>query len=167
MFHSIAEFIQTWQDEAKRTDQILSALSNESLNKQLGPNLRTLKQLGWHIIETPHELLGHTGLKIAGSENREKSSASVAGLINAHNHVVDSVIREVETHWSNKTLEQTDNMYGEDWTRAQSLTCLVYHLIHHRGQMTTLMRLAGLTVPGIYGPAKEEWVKLGMEPPKE
>ena len=167
MFHSITEFIQIWQEEAKRTNQILSALTNESLNKQLGPHVRTLKQLAWHIIETPHELLGHTGLNITGSENREKSSTSVARLMEAHNHVINSVAHEVETHWNNKTLHQTDNMYGEIWTRSQSLTCLVCHLIHHRGQMTTLMRLAGLKVPGVYGPAKEEWVKMGMEPPQE
>ena len=31
--------------------------------------------------------------------------------------------------------------------------------------MTVLMRQAGLTVPGVYGPAKEE-CKAGMEAPK-
>jgi len=28
-----------------------------------------------------------------------------------------------------------------------------------------LMRQAGLRVPGVYGPAKEEWESYGMEPP--
>ena len=31
--------------------------------------------------------------------------------------------------------------------------------------MTVLMRQAGLTVPGVYGPAKEEWATAGMEAP--
>ena len=39
------------------------------------------------------------------------------------------------------------------------------HQTHHRGQMTVLMRQAGLTVPGVYGPAREEWAAMGMEPP--
>ncbi|WP_258881781.1 DinB family protein [Paenibacillus sp. sptzw28] len=30
------------------------------------------------------------------------------------------------------------------------------HQIHHRGQMTILIRQAGLTAPGIYGPNEEE-----------
>ena len=38
------------------------------------------------------------------------------------------------------------------------LMTLINHQNHHRGQMTVLMRQAGLTVPGVYGPAKEEWV---------
>lgn len=32
--------------------------------------------------------------------------------------------------------------------------------------MTVLMRQAGLVVPGIYGPSKEEWANFGMESPQ-
>jgi uncharacterized damage-inducible protein DinB len=35
------------------------------------------------------------------------------------------------------------------------------HQAHHRGQMTVLMRQAGLTVPGVYGPAREERAQWG------
>jgi uncharacterized damage-inducible protein DinB len=38
------------------------------------------------------------------------------------------------------------------------------HEIHHRGQMTVLMRQAGLKVPGVYGPSREEWTAYGMPP---
>jgi len=38
------------------------------------------------------------------------------------------------------------------------------HQAHHRGQMTVLMRQAGMKVPGVYGPSKEEWSAFGMEP---
>jgi uncharacterized damage-inducible protein DinB len=38
------------------------------------------------------------------------------------------------------------------------------HEIHHRAQMTVLMRQAGLKVPGLYGPAKEEWSQYNMPP---
>lgn len=167
MFHTVADFIQLWQDEAKHTQTLLEALTDESLNKQLAPNVRTIKQLVWHIIETPHELLGNTGLKIAGAEDKSRCTSGVRSLIEAHNHVAGSVSHQVQTHWNNKTLHQTDPMYGEVWTRSQSLLVLVTHMIHHRGQLTVLMRLAGLKVPGIYGPAKEEWAKMGMQPPDE
>jgi uncharacterized damage-inducible protein DinB len=32
--------------------------------------------------------------------------------------------------------------------------------------MTVLMRQAGLKVPGIYGPSREEWSQFGMPPQK-
>ena len=31
------------------------------------------------------------------------------------------------------------------------------------GQMTVLLRQAGSSVPGVMGPAKEEWTQMGME----
>jgi uncharacterized damage-inducible protein DinB len=31
--------------------------------------------------------------------------------------------------------------------------------------MTVLMRQAGLAVPGMYGPAREDWAKYGMAAP--
>ena len=52
-------------------------------------------------------------------------------------------------------------MYGEKWPRGMSLSALMAHETHHRGQMTVLMRQAGLPVPGVYGPAKEEWAAMG------
>ncbi|HRN25773.1 MAG TPA: DinB family protein [Ignavibacteriaceae bacterium] len=39
---------------------------------------------------------------------------------------------------------------------------IISHQTHHRAQLTIVMRLNGLNVPGIYGPSKEEWTQLGM-----
>jgi uncharacterized damage-inducible protein DinB len=56
-------------------------------------------------------------------------------------------------------------MYGQTWKRRDVLMALVMHQAHHRGQMTVLMRQAGLLVPGIYGPAREEWSKMNIPAP--
>ncbi len=42
---------------------------------------------------------------------------------------------------------------------------LIRHHIHHRGQMTELMRQARLKVPGMYGPSKEEVEAFGRPAP--
>jgi uncharacterized damage-inducible protein DinB len=55
-------------------------------------------------------------------------------------------------------------MYGMDWNKGTTLHILVTHQTHHRGQFTVLMRQAGLKVPGVYGPSKEEWIAYGQEP---
>lgn len=167
MFHTISDFIEIWQEEAKNTEKLFSAINDATLNKELVPGLRTIKQLGWHIIDTPREMLELTGLTIKAAEDRETATASVQTMIDAHRHVVSAVTHQVQTHWNNKSLHQTDNMYGETWTRSQTLSALLFHLIHHRGQMTVFMRIAGLKVPGLYGPAKEEWAEMGLQPPQE
>jgi len=51
-------------------------------------------------------------------------------------------------------------------TRGTTLGVLLIHQAHHRGQLTVLMRRAGLVVPGIVGPNKEDWSQWGMKPPE-
>ncbi|MCK9911102.1 DinB family protein, partial [Microbacteriaceae bacterium K1510] len=76
-----------------------------------------------------------------------------------------SFVRAIREQWTDDTLEVSCDMYGEQWPNGLTLRILIQHLIHHRGQMTVLMRQAGLQVPGVYGPSRDEWGQLGMEAP--
>ena len=75
------------------------------------------------------------------------------------------VAKAISSNWSDETLLQTDEMYGQTWTRSMTLTALICHLIHHRGQMTVLLRVGGAKVPGLYGPFKEDWAQFDMSTP--
>ena len=55
-------------------------------------------------------------------------------------------------------------MYGEEWSRATTLSVLIRHQTHHRGELVVLMRMLDMKVIGVYGPASEEWVQMGMTP---
>lgn len=166
MLHTIGDFISIWQAEAKNTEKLLQNITDETLYKETVPGLRTLAQLAWHIIATSREMLKRTGLDITGPDDEIPPSTKIEDIIKEHRQVVDSVAHQIQTHWNNKSLHQTDDMYGERWTRSQTLEALLLHLVHHRGQITVFMRILGLKVPGIYGPSKEEWAQYGMEPPK-
>ena len=37
---------------------------------------------------------------------------------------------------------------------------ILMHLVHHRGQLSLMCRLAGGTPPGIYGPNREEMAAM-------
>lgn len=91
------------------------------------------------------------------------SAAVIADAYRATASAVDAAVRSESTEVS---LTESVAMYGETWTRAHALYVMLVHEIHHRGQLTVLMRHAGLTVPGIYGPAREEWATYGMEIPR-
>jgi uncharacterized damage-inducible protein DinB len=51
---------------------------------------------------------------------------------------------------------------GKCGKEEQRLGFIVSHQIHHRAQLTVVMRLNGLNVPGVYGPSKEEWTSYGI-----
>ncbi|NIU73596.1 MAG: hypothetical protein GWN71_08445, partial [Gammaproteobacteria bacterium] len=79
----------------------------------------------------------------------------------AYDAVSSELVAAVRAGWTDETLLETDDMYGQSWTRGASAAALILHEVHHRAQLTVLVRQAGLEVPGVFGPAKEEWARYG------
>jgi uncharacterized damage-inducible protein DinB len=161
MLRTIEDFKKDWAYEAASTGKILNALTDESLGQKVTPDGRSLGFLAWHLTQTLPEMLGHTGLKIDGPAHDAECPTSASDIAAAYEKAAKSVTQEVGANWKDETLLETDNMYGETWPRGVTLFALIAHQAHHRGQMTVLMRQAGLKVPGVYGPAKEEWAAMG------
>jgi uncharacterized damage-inducible protein DinB len=166
MFHSIQEFSQTWQQHAEATQKIMAALDDKSLSQKVSPEDRTLGRIAWHIVQTIPEMAGRTGLKIDGPAEGTPVPTTALEIQKAYKTASASLLKQVESNWSNETLKAEDDMYGSNWPRGFSLRIIVDHEIHHRGQMIVLMRQAGLKVPGIFGPSREEWAQLGMAAPE-
>ncbi|MEP7212620.1 MAG: DinB family protein [Acidobacteriota bacterium] len=162
MLRTIQDFQKDWAYEAEATTKLLRALTDESLNQKVTDGGRELGFLGWHLVTTLGEMLGHTGLKVNAPAHSEPCPDQAAIIAEAYELAAKSVDEEVSENWTDETLLQEDNMYGEKWSRGLTLFYLITHQAHHRGQMTVLMRQAGLRVPGIYGPSKEEWEEHGM-----
>lgn len=161
MLRKIEDFQKDWAYEIEMTGKVLGSLTDASLSQKVTPDGRSLGFLGWHLVLTLPEMLGLVGLKIDGPEMTEECPASAAEIAAAYEKAGRSVAEEVSKNWTDGTLLEKDNMYGDTWERGLTLFYLIAHQAHHRGQMTVLMRQAGLPVPGVYGPAKEEWAAMG------
>ena len=161
MLRRIDDFIKDWEYEVESTQKILNALTDESLAQKVTPDGRDLGFLAWHLTQTLGEMLGLTGLQIDAPGHDEACPSIAAEIAEVYGRAARSVTQEVRNHWTDETLLQEDNMYGETWARGLMLFYLIAHQAHHRGQMTVLMRQAGLPVPGVYGPSKEEWAAMG------
>jgi uncharacterized damage-inducible protein DinB len=165
MFRRIADFEKSWGHDSEATLKVLRALTDASLGQSVSPGGRTLGRLAWHITCTLGEMPGHVGLKVESPVHESDPPGSAAAIAAAYEKASRSLLTQIKT-WDDTTLDVEDDMYGQRWARGFTLHALLEHQIHHRGQMTVLMRQAGLKVPGIYGPAREEWSAMGMEPPK-
>lgn len=164
MIRTIEDFLNAWQMEAAGTLKMLRALTDESLGQKVSPDGRSLGFVAWHITTTLGEMMGHAGLPVEAPGEHEPLPASAAAIADAYEKGARSVAAAVRSHWTDGQLGDDVAMYGETWKKGMVLQALIAHQIHHRGQMTVLMRQAGLQVPGVYGPAKEEWAALGMPP---
>lgn len=161
MFRNIEDFQTAWGYEAEMTGKVLLNLTDASLGQKVSEDGRTLGFLGWHLAITVGEMLALVGLNVDAPAVDSECPTNAAEIATAYERGGKSVAEEVGKNWTDETLLIEDEMYGETWSRGMTLFYLIAHQGHHRGQMTVLMRQAGLPVPGVYGPAKEEWAAMG------
>jgi uncharacterized damage-inducible protein DinB len=162
MFTSIEHFLQAWEFEANATQNMLNVLTDESLVQEVSPQDRTLGRIAWHIVLTIHEMMGRAGLVFEAPSDDTKVPITAAEITEGYRQASQAFIAALQKQWTDETLQEEVNMYGEIWKKGFVLTVLIQHQVHHRGQMTVLMRQAGLRVPGVFGPAREEWSAMGI-----
>lgn len=164
MYYKISDFIEDWKYESGSTIKVLSNMSDESLTVKFNNEIRTLGRLAWHIVTTVGEMAHRTGLTFETVDENAPVPSTAKEIVDEYKRDSGNLMKEIKEKWKDETLLQEDDMYGEKWARGKTLGVLVTHQIHHRAQLTVVMRLAGLKVPGVYGPAKEEWAGYGIEP---
>jgi uncharacterized damage-inducible protein DinB len=166
MFTSIADFEKIWQDESESTLKLLNQLTDQSLTQKVTDDHRNLGRMAWHVVTSITEMMPLTGLKVEGPDPKAPVPAIAEEIRSGYEKAAASMLKQIKAGWTDDTLQLIDDMYGFQWKRGYTLFVLVAHQTHHLGQMTVLMRQAGLKVPGIYGPSKEEWSAYNMQEPE-
>jgi uncharacterized damage-inducible protein DinB len=166
MYNTIAEVIEEWNQEGASTQKVLDALTDESLLQTVSSDDRTLGRIAWHIVTSIPEILSQLGLPFESLKASKEVPSSAREIAEGFREINADAIEAVKTQWTDQSLKEIRNIFGMDLPNAVTLSMVIKHAIHHRGQMTVLMRQAGLVVPGVYGPAREEWAQMGMDAPK-
>jgi uncharacterized damage-inducible protein DinB len=164
MYTKVSEFIEDWKFESESTLKVFHNLTNDALDFKPNKNVRSPRRLAWHIVTTLGEMVHRTGLEFAATPEDAPAPSTVKEIIDEYKRSSDGMLNAVKKEWSDESLLEEVNLYGQNWKKGKVLSVLVNHQTHHRGQLTVVIRLAGLKVPGVYGPAKEEWKQMGMEP---
>jgi uncharacterized damage-inducible protein DinB len=162
MYYKLQDFLKDWAYESEATLKLFSNLTNESITKVVNENVRTAGRLAWHITTTIGEMAHRTGLTFNAVQSDSPIPVTAKEIVDAYKEASVNMLEAVKSNWKDDSLLIEDDMYGEMWKRGTTLEIIINHQIHHRGQLTVVMRLLGLKVPGVYGPAKEEWVNYGM-----
>ncbi|TCP29925.1 putative damage-inducible protein DinB [Scopulibacillus darangshiensis] len=166
MFETLDGFLKLWEYEAASTQKVMDQLTDESLGQEITPENWTLGRIAWHTVCAIRIITSNTGLTFQAPDKDNAVPTSAKVIADQYREVSSAFAEAVETQWTDKELNVINDFYGEQQPNALFLQIVIHHQIHHRGQMTVLLRQAGLTVPGVYGPAKEEWAEIGMESPK-
>lgn len=165
MYHTIEEFVADWNHESESTQKLLDLLTDDSLNTRAKEGERSLGFLAWHIVLSVHEMLSRTGLEFEAPHHESPLPTTAKEIADGYRQA-NQGFTEAVRGWSDAKLSEENDMYGEMWKNSQTLDMVVKHQIHHRGQITVLMRQAGLPLVGMYGPSREDWASYGGDAPE-
>jgi uncharacterized damage-inducible protein DinB len=158
MYLTLQQAVQDLQEENAMMSRVLGALTDASLAQPIVEDHRTLGQLAWHLATSFHSILGQASLQFDAPTSKSEAPSTAKGIADSYNTVSEAAIAAVQAQWTDATLQEQRLMFGRfEWPVSEIITRFIRHQVHHRGQLTVLMRQAGLVVPGIYGPSKEEW----------
>lgn len=164
MFRKLEDFYRVWAYESASTLKMFNAIPAEQFKNTSSENIRSIARLSWHISESIAEMFHHAGLNVAGIADASKESNDIEKLKAEYKISSDSLIEELKKHWTDDMMDEKVNMYGEQWDKGIVLSVIIRHQSHHRGQLSVLLRQEGIVIPGMYGPAKEEWIAMGLNP---
>ncbi len=164
MFRVVDDFLEGWKYEGEATLKIFRNLTDASLGQKVTPEGRSIGFIAWHITQCIPEMMSRTGLRFTDFDEKAPVPADIAEIVRTYENFSRQLLEQVRTNWKDADLTVEVNMYGEMWSKGKTLSVLMAHQAHHRAQITVLMRQAGLKVPGVYGPSREEWAAFGMPP---
>lgn len=166
MFKTLDDFVMTYENESGFTQKIFNAISDSTASQEICEGHRSIKRIAWHICTTYPEMMAHAGLKFDKYDKDAPVPKKFETIKNTYSDLSSTLFKMIKRDWTDANFEEIADFYGEQWKLGKALAVMILHEVHHRGQLTVLIRQAGEVVPDIYGPAKEGWVKYGMAPPE-
>lgn len=167
-----ASFLSHWNREAERTLQLLETLPADQYDFRPDPGGRSIGELAWHLSEIDACLSFGIAERRFRLEDeppglaRPRETALLApGYRRVHEQAVDR-LRTLDDEQLDESVTYFD---GRPMTIREVLwDALLHHLIHHRGQLALLCRMAGGSPPGLYGPNREEMadIRARMQAPR-
>ncbi|RLL45120.1 damage-inducible protein DinB [Oceanobacillus piezotolerans] len=156
MYRKVEDFIQEWSHSANGTLQVLEALTDEKLDQAIVEGHNTLGWLGWHLTTAPLYFVGQVGIQLEVEVNSKEVPNNASEIVQTYKKVSEAVTEKIKDSLTDEKLVEEVDSHGSLVPRGKLLRTLVDHQTHHRGQMTVLLRQAGLPVPGVMGPTKEQ-----------
>ena len=160
MYHDISEFTEQYKWESDTTAKVLAALTDESLSQAKAEGHNNLGDIAWHVASAPAFMLNEIKLEMPKFEWGTPEGMTTAKITETYSDML-SKVNDHAAKITPEGLKEIHHVFGMmDWPVAAMLNALIVHEVHHRGQMSVLMRQAGLVVPSIYGPNHEETLEM-------
>ena len=159
------ELLAHYDREHATTLRVLRAYPTGELDLRPHPKCKTAKELAWvFVLESGlgTAVFRNEFAKLAGGETPgppESWEALLEGLESGYRSFRELIAATPEADLHDRVQFFTAPGTIGEITRIEWLRFLLHDQIHHRGQFSIYLRMAGGKVPSIYGPtADEPWM---------
>lgn len=156
-------FLDAWTREGATTLKVLRAYPEAKTDLKPHPTLRSAKDLAWAFvfegIGGSQAVQGEMKFPPPNMPPMPSTWQGMIGEVEKALQVMTDKVRQVDEQQLNTTVKfVTGPRQMSDLRRLDVLWFLLNDQIHHRGQFSVYLRMAGGRVPAIYGPsADEKW----------
>ncbi|MBB6635078.1 DinB family protein [Cohnella thailandensis] len=157
MYRKTEDFLEDWAASAAGTLAVFKAITDEKKNTAIVEGHSTLNWLAWHLTSTAGVFGQMAGLQVPSVERGAPAPEHIADTARKYEEIAEAY--KSEAKWTDEQMAEAIPAFGGQMPRGSFLRKLIDHQTHHRGQMTVLLRQAGLPVPGVMGPTREMQAK--------
>lgn len=160
MHDELQAFLTMWDDEAKKTAAVLRALPPDQYDSRPDAGGRSLGELAWHLSEVDGYIsygIEQGRFDLSARPPHMERPKTVDALAPGYERIHAEAAERIRKLKPADLDRKIPFFNGQEMPIRDVLwSAVLLHLAHHRGQLSVLARLAGSTVPGLYGPNREE-----------
>ncbi|MFF5996176.1 DinB family protein [Lysinibacillus sp. KU-BSD001] len=154
MYRKAQDFLEDWHMNAQGTLRVMQAITEDKKHASIVEGHNSLRWLSWHLVSVAGAFGHFAELQIPSPGPDMPMPETMEEIVEMYEAVVEAYNKEAAT-LTDAQMEEEVQALGGAMPRGKLLRLLVNHQTHHRGQMTVLLRQAGLPVPPVMGPTKE------------
>ena len=155
--------LMEFDHEMATTRKLLERIPDDKLSWKPHEKSMSLGGLGTHLGNIPNwagTILNEASFDLASSPQNLEARTSRADILDAFDQA---------TKKTRAAMDKTDGEYLSPWALkrgghemfsmprvAAFRTFVLYHIVHHRGQLSVYLRLNDIPVPPIYGTTADE-----------
>lgn len=155
------KFQEAWDRETATTIKILKAFPAEKGDLKPHATCRSAKELAWTFVfegtAVAQSVRGELKFPPDNMPPMPDTWHGIIGEVDRTFKRVGDEVRKVGDPQMDTTIKfYTGPKQMGDVRRQDFLWLMLNDMIHHRGQFSVYLRMAGAKVPSIYGPSKDE-----------
>jgi uncharacterized damage-inducible protein DinB len=157
--HELKSFIEAFERQGNRVASTLESLPAAGYDVRPDGGGRSLGEMAWHLAEIEAHMT--YGIERGAFSFTEKPPGierprEIAALAPGYRRMHADAIARVK-NWKPEVLDRNVLFFDgkEHGVRDILWEATLHHSIHHLGQLVLMVRLAGGTPPGLYGPNRE------------